>query len=144
MAIEFEVGTETYRAGKLDAFAQLHVSRKIAPVLPKLLPILALLPKTGDAVDLGQMGAILEPLTGVLAAMPKDDVDLVVTACLSVVQRKQGATWAPVWRSGTLMFEDIELAVLVQVVVQVIRGSLGNFMQGFRSVEAVPGPNPTE
>lgn len=136
MATEFEIKGVLYRAGKLDAFAQLHVSRKIAPVLPKLFPVLARLQvgATGLGTDLDQLAEVLGPLADAMASMPKDDVDLVVSACLGVVSRKQGdALYSPIWRNGVIMFEDIDLAVMLPIVVNVVRDSLGNFISGLLS-----------
>jgi hypothetical protein len=36
---EFEIDGHEYRIGKLSAFQQFHVSRKIAPILPPLIPV---------------------------------------------------------------------------------------------------------
>lgn len=36
---EFELDGHDYRIGKLSAFQQFHVSRKIAPILPPLIPV---------------------------------------------------------------------------------------------------------
>jgi len=55
--LEFQIAGETYRAGKLDAFAQLHVSRKLAPILPKLLPAAF---RIFDANKKGTFGALME------------------------------------------------------------------------------------
>ena len=38
---EITVGEHDYVVGKLDAFAQLHVSRRIAPVIPTLAPLIS-------------------------------------------------------------------------------------------------------
>lgn len=148
MSIEFDIGGVTYRTAKLDAFAQLHVSRKIAPVLPKLLPaifkvagsgqkgVFAALSKgdsaTVDAEAINDLAAALEPVAEALAAMPDQDAEYVYAACLSVVQRRQGDTWAPVWnrQHETCMFDEIDLGVMTQLVARVTMDSLGGFIKG--------------
>lgn len=134
--IEFEIKGVTYRAEKLDAFAQLHVSRKIAPIVPLVLPVLGMLQARGlDGIgqDMGAVSEILAPLANAFAAMPKDDADMVVVACLSVVLRKDGSTYSRVYRDGRMMFQDIELDVMLPLIVHVIRDSLGNFTKGLLS-----------
>lgn len=146
MAIEFTIGGHDYRAVRLDCFAQLHVTRKLAPVLPKLFPALALFQgQSAESVralasDMSVIGQLVTPLAEALANMPKDDVDLVMTACVSVVSRRQDSTWSPIWRNGTFMFSDIELDTALPIVVHVLRDSLGNFIAGFLSKSAAPNP----
>lgn len=71
--MEFEVNGSNYRTGKLDAFKQLHVSRKIAPVMTKLLPAMlagASLTEKADGSDvspeeLAAMMGSIQPLAQV-------------------------------------------------------------------------------
>ncbi|VVD29158.1 phage tail assembly chaperone [Paraburkholderia dioscoreae] len=125
--IEFEISGETYRVNKLDAFAQLHISRKLSPVLPKLLPALFKIFQSGQAgafatlanpvsvglpqtesgggpdlkrVDIelvGDIASTLDPVAEVLASMPDADAEYVYSACLGAVSRRQGSAWAPIW-----------------------------------------------
>lgn len=134
--IEFEIGGQTYRAAKLDTFKQLHVSRKVGPVLPKLLPVFLQFTKSakdgGPADDLTAIAVAVEPLTQALADMPDADFEYVVNTCLAVVQRSQMNNWAPVYTAGAgLMFDDIDLGATVQLVAKVIWHSLGPFLSGF-------------
>lgn len=158
--IEFEINGLKFRAGKLDVFKQLHVSRKVAPVLPKLMPVFLEFAKSAkvpaaapdpasDAtdpasadVDLAAMASAVEPLAQVLAEMSDADVEYVVNTCLSVVAINQANNWASVLApSGVLMFDTIDLPVTVQIVAKVIQDSLGPFLSGF--LAKVPSTNPT-
>ncbi len=155
--IEFEINGLKFRAGKLDVFKQLHVSRKVAPVLPKLMPVFlefaksaqtaaAVVYPTGTApaggVDLAAMASAVEPLAKVLAEMPDADVEYVVNACLSVVAINQANNWANVLApSGIVMFDAVDMPVTVQLVAKVIQDSLGPFLSGF--LAKVPPTNPT-
>jgi hypothetical protein len=134
MSIEFEIGAQRYRAEKLDAFKQLHVSRKIAPIIPKLLPMFLKFAGNAEALkdDLAGMAEAFEPLAQALADMPDADCEYVFNACLSVVSRNQMNNWAPVWsQSGkSLMFDDIDLGQMTQIAVKVIWDSLGSFIRG--------------
>lgn len=138
---------QEYSIGRLNALDQLHVSRKIAPIIPNLIPIISEvakgdLTKTIEAIEsMKESGALdqvgdelngleplanaLTPLMDVFAQMPEDDVDYIVHKCLSVV-RRNGAV---VCRGTSIMFDDIELAQILPLAVAVIRKNLGNFIQ---------------
>ncbi len=130
--LEFELNGHAYRAGKLSAFQQLHLSRKIAPLLPKLLPAFAQIADGGSGLHLPALAEALGPLAHSLAEMPDADCEYVYGVCLSVVSRQQGQSWTSVWNTPgkTLMFDDIDLPVMTQLVVKVITDNLGPFMQG--------------
>lgn len=137
MSLEFEISGQRYRAEKLDAFKQLHVSRKIAPIIPKLLPMFMKFAEQGDSMkaDLAGMAEAFEPLAQALADMPDADCEYVFNACLGVVARNQQGNWASVWsQSGkSLMFDDIDLGGMTQITAKVIWDSLGGFIQGLLS-----------
>lgn len=132
MSLEFEVAGQRYRAEKLDAFKQLHVSRKIAPIIPKLLPMFLKFAEKKDALkeDLAGMAEAFEPLAQALAEMPDADCEHVFNACLGVVMRKHQNDWASIWAGGSLMFDDIDLGAMVQITAKVIWDSLGSFTRG--------------
>ena len=129
-----------YTIGRLNALDQLHVSRKIAPVVPTLMPIISEiakgdLEKTIQAIEAGNNEELsgLEPLTEALAplmdafaGMPEDDVNYITYKCLSVVKRDGSI----VCRGQSLMFDDIELGEMFPLVIAVIRINLGNFIRG--------------
>ncbi|GAA5786140.1 phage tail assembly chaperone [Chitiniphilus shinanonensis] len=137
---EFEINGKQYRSGKLDAMKQFHVSRRVAPILPTLLPIFLKLAGVhrGDSGNGGASSAIeivaelAGPFADGLAAMSDQDAEYIIGTCLSVVSRQQGSAWAPVWSGtqNTLMFDDMDLGVMLPIVVHVIRDNLGNFIQG--------------
>lgn len=139
---EFTIGEHTYRAGKLGAFKQLHLSRKVAPIIPTLIPVFVKLSASqgGNPLsgDLAGMAELLGPFAEGLASMPDEAAEYVLGTCLAVVQRKQGATWAPVWseRNSVCMFDDMDLGAMIQIAVQVLRDSLGPFLQGLLSTSA--------
>lgn len=142
--VEFDIGGVAYRADQLDAFKQLHVSRKIAPVVPKLIPVFVLLQKSAHD-DLAALGTAAAPFAEALAALPEADVDYVVKTCLASVKREQGGAWAPLMAGGALMFADLDLGQMLPIVVRVLRENLGNFIQGLlANVPATPAPLPAQ
>ncbi len=139
MDIEYptvEVGAHTYRIGKLDAFAQLHVARKLAPLLTGLQKVSEL--SLDDA---------LPPILNALSQMPDSDVEYVMVKCLSVVQRALPAGvqgWQPIWNSAAkrTQFEDIDLAVMIQLAGQVITRNLGGFLGALGPAIGSPSGTP--
>lgn len=139
--IEFDHGGVTYRADQLDAFKQLHVSRKLAPMLSTLLPIFAKLKDGGESAmseDIGAFAIAAQPFADAIAGMAEADVEYLVKTCLSVVKRKQGDAWSPLLKDGVLMFSDLGLDHMLPLVVRVLRHSLGNFMQGLFGSQQAP------
>lgn len=120
----------TYSIGKLDAFQQLHVARKLAPFLAHLFPMLAkLAPQAEGSADLGDvlMELAAGPLADIFCRMAKEDVDFVVNTCLSVCQRKQDTGYKKIFANGSLMFNDIQLDTLVSLTLAVVQENLGRF-----------------
>ncbi len=148
---EFQIGEHTYRTEKLNAFDQLHLARKVAPLIPKILPALPSALKVGidlkKAADekselsldsLNDIAFILEPALDAMASMPKDDVEYVISLCLKVAKRKVGDTWQAMWVNNALMFGDTELSALIEIVIKVIKQNLGNyFSTGHSQSQAV-------
>lgn len=129
--VEFEIGGNNYRAAKLNAFQQLHVSRKLGGVLPKIVPaLLAVTEENGT--DVASLLTAFEPAAEALAAMPEADVDFVFHTCLSVVSRQQGPAWSAIWnqQGKILQFSDIELPQMTEIVFKVLQDSLGPIMAG--------------
>jgi hypothetical protein len=130
--LEFQIDDVTYQAGKLNAFQQLHVSRKLSPVLPKLLPaFLSLTKEELDSKDLATIAEAVAPATEVLASMADADVEYVIGTCMTVVKRALpgNAGWTKAWNEAANlpMYEDIDLGVMLQITWKVLGDSLGNF-----------------
>ena len=138
---EMELRSVKYRIGRLDAFKQLHVSRRLAPMFFALGQGAAaaanrpepsqLAQENDDSVDPTVFGTIVEafkPVAAALSKMPDDDVEYVIKTCLGVVERQSGAGWAKVLNGqGHLMFNDLEMSDMIQLTRAVIQRNLGNF-----------------
>ncbi|MBF7687081.1 phage tail assembly chaperone [Acinetobacter rathckeae] len=149
------IGGHKYTISKLNAFDQLHVSRKIAPLTPHIIPVISevmhgglvkALQKIDSDIDVSQidvkniddlinnvdfklldgLSTALSPLTKAYAELPQEDVDYVIYKCLSACSRNG----AKVCRNNAIMFDDLELSQMLALVVAVIRDSMGNFIQG--------------
>lgn len=134
------IGEHEYSIGRLNALDQFHVSRKIAPIIPTLMPIISEVAKgdlskiiesieLGDNNELGSLEPLaqaLEPFMEAFAKMPEEDVNYIIHKCLSVVKRGSSV----VCRGQSIMFDDLDMGQILPLVVAVIRVSLSNFIQG--------------
>jgi len=140
--MEFEIKGINYRAAKLDVFQQLKVSRKLLPVLAGLVSEFSTLKAQASA---GNSGAVLESIlpkiADTLAALPDEDVNAVIHPCLGVVSRQHLKNWTPVFNQGALMFDDIDLFTMLQLVARVVADSLGNFLKELPASKT-PDPEP--
>lgn len=143
---EFQIGEHIYRTEKLNTFDQFHLARKVAPLLPKLLPALPIALTVGldlkQAIEQKQniseqsfsdIAFILEPALEALSSMPKNDIEYVIGLCLMVAKRKSGDTWMAVWHNNALLIGDMDMTVMLQIVWKVIQQNLSKYFPTGRS-----------
>lgn len=154
MSLEFEIDGKNFRAEKLGAFDQLHLSRKIAPLLPPLAPIIVKLEaefkKEGDKpitiAEILSLAELAEPFTEALADMEDKDIEKVFILTLTSVKVQTDAThnvWMPLWIVGSKMASTTELndlGKLLPIVMRVIIFNLGNFIDGLLTRRAAGSP----
>lgn len=156
--IEFEVGGHEYRAGRLDAFQQIHVARRLAPVLgsvaaglaPIARELFGVLGQAGDnrtgvvvallASRAEQILACLPNLGDAISRINDEDAEYILKTCLGVVQRKAEGGWNRVTaqNNGAIMpdFADINGAVALLIARKVVEANLGNFMPALPSTSS--------
>ncbi len=120
--MEFTINDQNYRSIKLDAFKQFHLSRRLVPVIGALATL-----ASADSAD---FNAVVGPLSSAIASMPDADCDYILKTCMAAVSIQQGNVWSPVMRDGVVMFEQIDLKVLLQIAAKVIQDNLAGFFQG--------------
>jgi hypothetical protein len=109
--------------GKLDAFVQLELLRRLTPALP-LMDIYTNEENKGKDKTM---------LTSILLGRLSDDASsFVVKTCLSVVHMVDGNGAFPIIVKGTIMYQTIELSEILSIVGAVLEDNLGNF---FRTVQ---------
>jgi hypothetical protein len=137
--METELNGHRYMVSKMNVFDQAHVARKVAPIISGMgrgyAQALAHLPEAsnGDASAATQNEVIFEallPITEILAKMSDEDVNYVLKKCLAVCSRHNGEQWVAMMRGGNLMFEDTDLATLVQLVMEVVKDNLSPSLLG--------------
>ena len=149
---ELEIGGNAYRINSMSAMTQFHVMRKLGPVLPGIVPVLAqaaaALPQVDGQEDGGAMTTVdgvaaiamaARPLLDGLAAMADADAEYVINHCLSAVMRRDpgGKSWNAVSRDGVTMFDDIDLMASMQLVWAVLRENYTSF---FRAASTALAP----
>ena len=128
--LEFKIGEQEYRADKINAFEQLYIVTRLAPVIGKAAPAFAAAPK-GEEVN------ALPALAEAIGAMPKGEQRELICALLQAVQRKeqQGLGWSPVCVDGSIMFADVQenLALMMRLAWQAMKHNLMGFFAALPS-----------
>ena len=111
MALEIDLNGHRYSIGKLSAKQQFHMSRRIAPIVPTLIPVFVRGGgRQADQRGSGRHGRCAPTPGRWLAAMKDEDAEYVLDTCMQAVQRKQEHGWANIWSASQRvpMFQDID------------------------------------
>lgn len=124
--MELELDGHTYRVGKLDARAQFHIVRRLAPVLGELAPALQ-----------GGKGGLdaLPPIATAVAKLSDADADYCIFGLLKVVSRKQpnGLGWGPVSTENLLMYDDIGMTQMLKLAWEALSFNMSGFFAALPS-----------
>lgn len=137
---EFEQDGAKYRIKKLDAIAQWHLNRKIAPLVPPLIPVFMKIARAGGVKgDIEGISGLLGPFADGIASMSDEASEYVINTCLSAIQREVSANvWMPIWAPGARIssFAELnDLSKVIPLVVKVIWDALGPFIQGLLTAQ---------
>ncbi|MDD2775510.1 MAG: hypothetical protein PHU06_06115 [Gallionella sp.] len=147
---EFEINGRTFRSTKMNVFEQLHVARKLLPLLGTLMDQFneadfksAELdaPEPVDEVDVAApspasrktMAKVITAIGTALSNLSQEDTESVLGSCLSVVTIRQAKdSWVKIWNKEAkrLQFEDLTLIDLLLISQKVIEENVGNFFPG--------------
>ena len=141
--MEFVFNGQTYLTGKLSAFAQLHLSRRLAPFVAGLVGVAEsdLKIKTdanGEVSHEGNLQKGLAPLLEAFAGMKDEDMEYIVNTCLDVARRKNtgGNTGlAPIRQNGVAVIE-LPLPAMLAIAYHTIRENMTDF---FAALPSLPG-----
>lgn len=133
----FTYGGRDFQLGKIDAFKQFHIVRRIAPILADLIPAMHGSSKFRDlnSIDhlpekdqLDMVAKVAGPVMNGLSKLSDADAELVLFGLLSSIEIKQSAgNWAKVASSQMLMIQDLELAALLQLAGRAFVFNLSSF-----------------
>jgi hypothetical protein len=125
--MEFVIDGKTYRAERLDAKKQFHISRRLAPVLGVAIPALQAIKGENDE----QRGlAALAPLADALSGMSDADADYVLFGLLAGAKRQMagGTGWTAVVVGEQINHMDIGMPQMLQIAWAVARHNFADFM----------------
>ena len=122
-----------FKIGKLNAFKQFHLVRRIAPILADLLPAIQDLQKASkgksplDSDNFEETAKILAPILTGFSKLSDQDSEFVLYGLLSCVEVQLGPSWAKVSTDSMLMVQDMELPMLLQIAGRSFMANLSNF-----------------
>lgn len=129
---EVTINNQVYRIGRLDAFKQLHVTRRVLPILGPLGLFSMVKEGAADIFDI-----LAGPFIHEMSEMKDENLNYVIDTCLAVCERKQMngglEVWGPVVAKGTtasgngLMFNDLQGSNLLQLTWEVLQENLSDF-----------------
>lgn len=160
--IEFEINQHRYKTTKLNVMTQWAIARRVAPVVvkvmtPELLKSLKTFFDKSKTVD-GQTGnsvlngddllslasEMFTPFVDAISQMSDEDSEFVINACLATVYRSNNGGWSCVKPNGSgMMFEDIDMLEMMQIVIRTIIDTVGNFSLASLSSLAAPDSKQT-
>lgn len=126
---------KTYRTGKLNAFAQMYIVKRAAPVLGKLQGLL-------QQADMEHPESFVGPLGEAIGALPDESLEYICNACLDVCDRRvEGGGWAPLRQNGATMYADLDLLTLLSLTAHTLQDNLAGFFLALPSI--APGGGET-
>ncbi len=126
--VEFTTGGIAYRTGRLNAFQQWEIARRLGPVLPDILAAFsAFMQPDGFEAGIAHAGTAL-------AKINDADSKHIFNLCLSAATRQVSNEWAAVaLPDGRLMYQDITLPEVIGITARTIADNLGGFIPALSS-----------
>lgn len=133
---EFQVGDRKFKLGKIDAFRQFHIVRRISPLLADLMPALAAMSKAKKNAEsmsedekLDEFAKLAQPILAGLSKLSDQDADYVLFRLLGAVEVHQPEfnSWAKIATDSGLMIQNLELPVLLQAAGRSLMFNLSGF-----------------
>lgn len=122
---DFEYNDHTYRLATLDAMTQLHIAKRIAPLIGAF--------QIGLAAEEGERDeALTKAVFGALGEIPDESVEYIVGKCLNGCLRLGGEKPVRIWNGGRLQFEDIGAAGMMKLTTETIKDQLSDFFTALR------------
>jgi hypothetical protein len=141
---EVELAEHTYRVGRLNAIQQWEIFRRLGPVLPMLSAEM-------DGSVAATPGArwIMSAVAGFLSQLKQEDADYILHAALAVVERfdPQNQRWfrvASMNGTGGLMYQDIELLTMLELMDRALQENMGSFFAQLRAASDASTSTRTE
>jgi len=129
----FTAGALTCRARRMPARTQFHVARRFGSLLGSVEAI-ETARKSADSLL-----AAAGPLGEVLAAIPDEQADYILDACLDAaeVQQQGGLGWAPLRVNGVTMY-PLDMVGELTVAWHVIKANMAGFTDALSALGIEP------
>lgn len=134
MENSFEAGGRKFKLGKIDAFRQFHIVRRIGPLLAEMMPVIAGIAKSkvdkmSEAEKLEEFARMAAPIMQGLSKLSDADADYVLFRLLSAVEvhQEQFNSWAKIATDNGLMMQDMELPLLLNAAGRSLMFNLSGF-----------------
>lgn len=138
---DFEIGSRKFKLNKIGAFKQFHIVRRLAPVLKDMIPLAMKyqkMEKAGLSIEsLSEEDTIgsLAPIVDGLSKLDDKEADFVLMGLLCAVEMQQSAgNWAKVANENGLMFNDLDLPVLLQLAGRAFMYNVSGFFTALPQV----------
>ena len=116
----FSIGDRQFKISKINALKQYHIVRRVAPILGEMIPAMKQISKKNSAgltedEKLEQAADVFAPIMHGISKLSDKDSEFVLYGLLAAVEMKQSeGNWAKISNGEMLMFDNLELPVLLQ------------------------------
>lgn len=131
--MDFEHKGKKFRTGKLSAFNQLHISRRLTPLLGGLATFadgdFKIIRADGELDFEGDISGPISALGEAIAGLKDEDVEYIINSCLDVgeIKLSGGNTgYAPLRKNGVLMYE-LGLSEMLMLTAYTIKENMEGF-----------------
>lgn len=132
---DFEINGKKFKSRKLDATKQFHIVRRVTPILGDMVPaIQKLVKEKGDLENLTEdqkfekIVPVVMPVVLGLSKLSDQDSEYVLFGLLAAIEMEQaGGGWAPICQGTMIMFQDLDLPVLLRIAAQAFSYNLSGF-----------------
>lgn len=131
---DFEFGSLKFKLSKVDVFKQFHVARRMGPILGEIVPVMAQIHKASEKTGITEsekfeeIAKMAKPIMDGLAKLSDEDANYCLFGLLSAVEIQQASgNWARVANDSHLLFQDLELPVLLAAAAAAFKYNLSNF-----------------
>ena len=107
----FDLEGKQYQVRRIDVFSQLSLVAKLSMVL-------ATVSEQKDKELL--ISNFAKFFAAFAASMSKEDLNEIFKLSLSSIYRRNKTTWQPIYKNGAMLFQDIDLKTMLNLVWRVI------------------------
>jgi hypothetical protein len=134
---EFEINGRKFKLNKISAIKQFHLTRRLGPILGKLLENLPKFKAVAEKKELSeserldQFAALSSPLMDGISKLPDAEAEFVFYGLLSCVDMQQTTqNWMRVSTDTMIMVQDLELPALLQIAGRAFMFNIAGFFSG--------------